>query len=1370
MKAWIAVAFAVILALPLPSPPAQAAGSGAPLEWWGAKGIDEGFHMRVPVTVTNPHPFPVVNGPVAVELDLAQKLVAAGWTTAAGGDRDVLTGFRLDAASIRVVSMTNLQTPADNVNGRLKVADPSFPAGDERRYELPSLHIEGSLHKPGRFDASVDPLVTVLWRVPGALQPNEERAFVVYFDSDRTSEAKQPRVDDLTFADGDLRGLFWSGPTLTAFGYVAAVQGGAGRIQVSSLHAATRFTVYISPVGPSGSLPAPMQPLPGGNTFDIADAFGTLQVPVSTTGPVAVKVVATKPVIVQGASAGFVPSLDGGMTGREFLFYTMDAAFDQDVLYVKAVDPRDDNGVLEPTEVEVVALGTGKKLVYQTGEHPNDFDYVVSPRAAMTPTGASSCRGGGASPFLAPGTNVQQAPPALYRARVLSGERVTLQVSATTGLAQVPSTLGAPAGTEFWPAGPWSDDLPGIATMCGQVTTRPALWMASAKGGATAGTITSPELSYQVSPPGTPSPPGPPSGAYPAPHPIPASPAYSAAAAITGRAAADRPLLLATGGETFAFAGTNPTSGQPPIHGPFGGDDAGRSFSGVGRALAYAPFAGTSLGIQSTYAQGSASAAPAISTASFVIIDDASASNPVRSFRLESNRPVLVVPASASTTYFPGVPAMLAAETGPAEYRGYLLDLSSERGLDPLTGSTPPGVPLQQTLQLSNRAHALDGTPLPDLVKLVAQVPAGWSATLEGIQLSPTQGPTLSLAGGETESLTFVVSPPVDLASGKSGTVTVHAVSQNNERVQDTLDVVTFVKTVFDVGVWFDAIGGAKEQENRTMSPAGLANFTLIVQNQGSKPETVRLLAKFKAGETTWLARLGGADGGPVVDLPLAARQSVPIRLTLKAPPGLVDGEATVVVTAEVVGVSNSQDAVQATGARRAPADLLLEADGLTRVVDPGQDATFNLTIRNRGQGAANVLLGSRAGPQPSWGPPRVLVAGVQTPDVAVDPGSAVRVQVVARAGPAGLAGDASTIRFSARPEGTSSGAMEAVLTALVRAMHDLDATFPGLPAILAPGGNTTVGMRVSNQGNLDEQLLVRPADLPPGWRVSADDEVLLPRGATALVRLNITVPAGAPAIQNKVSVDLIALDGNVTTVEFPVEVALGAGPTSGVAQGLRVQPGRPARIEIPVGNDGNTPLVVTANPVAGEPWQLVAPPQLRLLPGERSALPLAWQVPATAPAGAALHRATLSFQSEGLDGQTTKAVEAMFDVGRADLAVARVASATGPAGKLIHTEVENRGDRPAFSFLVTLFVDDEAVDQVTVGELAPGETVELALVQVRAGVAHIDVDSNATVVEANEENNVQPVATMPADAAPVGPWGLVALAVAVALVRRRGR
>lgn len=1387
MKARWAAALLAVLVLPLlPLPGAQAAG--APLEWWGPKAIDEGFHMRVPVAVSNPHGFPVSNAPVAAELDLASLLIEAGWIKAAGGDRDLLAGFRLDQASIRVVSMTNL-LPADNVNGRLRVADATFPPGDDRRFEVPSLHIEGSLAGAASFDASVNPRITVLWRVPGTLQPGESRSFVVYFDSDRSAEPKAPRANDLTLADGDLQSLFWSGATLNAFGYVQPPPGAPGRIQVTALHAQTTVHVLTAPVGAVGAPAAPLQPLAGGNVFQLA-AEGTVEIPVTTAGPVVVQVLSNKPVIATGISMGFIPSLDGGMTGREFLFRTTTPLdLRQDVLYVKALDPRDDDGLLEPTTLEVRALPAGPTYKFQTGSGANPFDYTATARAGIE-AGQPGCWGDRPSPTI---TDNLASHPRLYQARVTSGERVMLQLLPVGGLSQVPSAIGAPAGTGFWAAGPWSSVVfPPLNAPC-KVATTAAAWVAAGTTRAGSANVTSPEVGYQLSPPGAPSPPGPPQGRYPDPQPVPAAPAFSSVATISRRVATDRPVLYQSSEEAWLFAGKNPATlenganfnGPPQVHGPLGGMGAGRQFAGLGRSVVFAPFQGTVLEVRSQYFQGSDTKVIPLAEGTFRILDDRSASNPLRSFALDANRPVLVNPAGAvSSGFFAGLPAMLVATPGKAEYRGYLLDLASENGLDPLTGSTAPGTPIAYKVRLSNRARALDGGALPDLVRLTAQLPPGWSAALEGNPLSATEGLVRSLPGGDTRLMTLVVTPPASLGSGASGTVRLTATSQNNERVGDTLDIVTYVKTTFEVGLWFDAVGGPKSQENNSLSN-DRANFVLVVQNKGSRPETVVLSTRFRNQETTWLALLGGPDGAGEMRLPLGPLGckvgSVPcdqakVTLTMQAPAGQLNVEATVVVRAEIEGITGSGDAVQATAAMRAPSDLVLEPDGLTRFVEPSGNATFNLTLRNRGEGPAAVTLDARASSTPGWAAPRLLVQGeANRTSVTVAPATAggpgeTRIQVIVPAKATALAGQSTTVRFSARVDGSSTGGLvEAVLFGTIKPVHRIEATLPNLPIGLVAGDNVTLEVHLANGGNLDERFLVRAADLPPGWSIDAPTEVLVPRNATVELRLAITVPPGEPPAARNVTVDLVAHDGNVTSLGLPVEVGLGVRSSASAAAPRAAQPGRTVRVEVPVANDGNTPLEVAVARATGEPWALVGSPPIRLLPGERSSVAVAWQVPADASDGASLRRALLTFAPEGLEEPRSEVVSASIDVGRADLRVQDLRAVAAPAGTLVQANVTNAGTRSGLLFAIDLIVDGEAVDRVQVGELPPAGSLQVALLQTRPGTARVVVDADGIVVESDERNNE---ATLPeaggqdAPAAAFVPAALLALAAA--WLRRR--
>lgn len=1328
-----------LLAVSLPLPNAEAAGA----QWWGPTTIGQGFHIRVPVTVTNSEPYPVTNGPVAAELDLAELLAEAGWPHRGSGESVSLTGFHLDPESVRVMAMTP--------GGSFRAPDP-----------IPSTYIEGSLKEGGSFNPA-NPHITVLFRVAERVDAGAVRHFMVYLDSDTTSPAK-PAPSYSGLPAGDVDALFWSGPGVALYGYVRPEPGkSSSTIQVTGLHDATEVRVL------TGS-PAPGSPFSEEETFTL-DALETRIVGLSAptpaagfaAGSVAVKVFATAPVVAQGTSAGFVPSVDGTMTGREFVFALRhEPDWEQDSVYFTRTGGRDTVVRVERITNGLASDSWDFRMVAANGPEP----YTVGARATLD-------QGCNHDPLLDP-------TPGLYRARVISGDSVQMQLQSTDALSQVPTIDGSTSGTSFWAATGWSDGRR-INGVC-NLSVRPGRWVASGVEDDSTLRVTSPERDIQVYPPGSP---GNAVQRYPPPETIPAEPRATSSKPANFP---DRPLHYEATGPVRLFVGLDPqqvgaqgnypdgrpefqSASVPAVNGPLGGSEAGRGFAGLGSALVFAPYPGTvlDLTLRTSVSETRSPSVPIAADGTYVI-QSASANDVLRSFSFTSTRPVFVYPLSASGGLFSAVPEFLSSTVGEAEFRGYLIDLAAKNGADPLFGSTTPGTPAVHQLVLKNLARDHQGLPLDDNVRLsLTGIPVGWTAVLEGI----SDGSSISLAAAEQRDLRLLVTPPADAMDRQQAQVRVKAESLRSyqQSASDTLIVTTFVKSSVGLGLWFDFEGNTVKGKAKDLDATGNATFDLVVKNFGSKLDPIRLLST--TTDSGWTTRILVDDVEADV-IPLATNESAKVVLRVKAPSGLNLTEsaiAQVVVRATSGILASVHEEVYATAQRLTASDLSLAIDDTFRFVDPGGNATFNLTLRNA-SGGVTVRLDARGSPAGGWKAPRIVTdEGVVPNGGTLNFDSELKLNVTVQAPANASAGLSTTIRFSARPtdDNPPKPPREAILTIRVRAVHAIEAVLPNLPlALSGVGQEQAVEVRLRNLGNLAEVLNVTVADLPSGWNLTVPPDIRLAVGASQTMRLGLKAPPGVPAGLYNVTVGILALDGNMTLLHLPTQVGSVARQRVDAVDGLPVQPGELAAVEVPVANEGNVPLRVTLQPAPGDAWRVRPLPETLLQPGEQATLLLLWEVPATSPDGGVTREARLAFASDQGESHV-QSVTARFDVGRPDLVLAGVTSTPAPAGTLVQATVRNQGTRPAHGFDVDLLAGGRVVDRAHVGELPANGTVVLSLLQTEAGSARVVADSNGTVVEGLESNNARDVAAEASKDAPALPIvpSLALLALAVILARR---
>lgn len=1351
---------ALVLPLLLAATPAGAARA----QWWGPLEAGDGHHLRVGAVVRSPGAALPANTAVALEVDLGQALADAGWPHATVAGTDRVQGFRLDEASVRVVAMTDLAPSAPGTaHGRLRAVDLSFEADDPRRYEAPSQAYLGSLSSHVPYHPAANPVVTVVWRVAEPMAAGEERSYFVYFDSLQSADPKPPADPSATLLGGDSLGLFWSGWGTTLHGFSKPIDGKASPVVVVAQRAGTDVEVLAAEPG------RPFQRL---EAFRLDGALSSRQVAVPGTSALLLKVQASGPVLAQATSTGFVPSLDAGFTGRDFVFaMTHPAGWEQDTLYFAATDPGDADGDLQPTTVEVTRLdGSMAPARFQLGG-ANPHDYNVGARASIVRGQCTRPVPGGASPELPFG-------PGLYRARVLSGERVLLQHQAVDGLSQVPSVTGAPTGERFLAAFAWTDET-GLDSSCG-LETRPGTLFAANAGGSTVLNVTSDDLVFQAYPRGSPNPVA---ARFPPGRIVGGDRTLQGPYEVTARDSADRmlkvqatdPLMLLLGQgrqQTGVRAGsgsppyTDPVFGSsnvPVVNGPLGGTGGARSFTGLGPAVLVSPFNDNAVTVELRYATGWQTRATTLSRDAAYELGDASASNPLLDFRVRSRFPLVVHPALASSGTFAAVPALLQATAAGASFRGYLLDLSSPDG-DPATRSTAPGLPATYPVTLSNLAQDAAGQLLEDQALVTADAPAGWTVRLDGASLEG--GKSVPLAPGQAKPMVVTVVPPATVAGDTTQAITLRAASKGNERVADVLQLVTFVKTEHKIDLWFDAVGLAKEQELQ-VDGQGLAEFHLVLHNGGTRTERVELAVALRGGAAGWQAGLGERDAEVLqVDVE-PGPDGLALDLRMRAPEGAPDAETTAVVTAKIVAAPANKDAVQATAVRRAPADVSLLADRLAAFAAPGKPADFRLTVASAVGGP--VRLEVQGGTGPGWVAPVLTRGDPPTPAdrLTLTAGQRIDLRLSVTPDAAALAGNTTTVRVAAVDR--DGNTREAVLFVKVLPRHALAVTAtPGTVGVAGPGASASFTLRWANSGNLAEHLALVPADLPAGWTLNLTKDLVVPRDGAKDVTVQVAVPKGAAAGLQGVSILGVTADGNRTLVRVPVSVddlsLARLGPTPDAVQ---AQPGALVATRARVANNGTVPLKVSVAAAPGEPWKLADGPSLLLRPNEEADLVLRWQVPADAADGISVHRAVLRLD-DGASQLPPQDVRAAIDVGRADLRVLQAAAAAGPAGGLVRATIANAGARPALGFVVQAHgAGGEVLDEVAVAHLAAGANVTVTLA-VRGPTSALVLDAAQAVPEGDETDNQAPIAWDAPQEAPGAGLGLLILLFALAATRRR--
>lgn len=1307
----------LLLAVPVP---AHAASTGGP-QWFGPTDVDAGWHLRIGLTVHNPYSGPMVNAPVAAELDLARALLDAGWTGFDAGGGPTLTGFELDPGSVRVVQVSNLDTYGGT------------GSPDGRNFgEVPSLAIPGLLGRASpaadvarAFDARSNPALTVFFRVPGTLAADGSASFEVYFDT----VANGPKLPSTATGTGpaSLDALHWHTAGTVLYGQQASRSGQPNTVTVVAALPGTHVRVERLQAGRFATTGVDLD---GGNPATL----GAGQSAVARLGPAAdpvFRVVADGPVVAAADPSGFVPALDGGLVGKSFVLRTPPASADGGA-GVYLINP----GSSEAT-VRVARDGGGSTSYTLPAGFYGGSNLECDPGGTWTPLQEDHA----------------------YTVTVTSGGPILVQLQPRLPQ-QIPSSDGAPTGTGFRATMEWSSE-----SNCGLARSQPFRAAALAPGGTLS--AASLETPVQAFPPGT--------GANQAPPPaaLPSPPAASdPLTASTDGPMRDRPLTFTASVPTRLYAGGALSSGQPtPMAGPLGGSGAGRSFLALTGVLVIAPYPETHVSAQVQYTGGSATLSQALGRDGVWPVDRDAAMGSVQSARITSDRPVLVYPLGGSAGFLAGIPAFLDSTPDKVQYRGRLLDIRSESGDDPLTGSVRSGETASFALVVTNLGKGVDGSPGPtESVGLsVTGVPSGWTVSLDrpdGVTLAPDQSETVHL---------LVRAPDGALANEPPASLTVSATSHDKPSVRDDLNVVVFVKTSFGVGLWFLAPEVGPKTLTTTLAPGTTGHYKVFLQNLGSQRDTILLSAG--AADAPGSAHLLDLAGDEVHEATLDPGEARELNLTIDAGTR-PDALLFTTVTAQSETAASALARITALVRVRLGTDIALTvADDLVLAPD-GEETLVHATLANLGGSATTVQLEALSDAPAPWLPAGLFVVDPATHErlpvsrLTLDPSSAQDLVLNLTVPEGWPAGAVVSLRVLASAEGGSTA--DAPVTAVVAARHRLDVR-PEADPLPVRTGNTTTTLALANRGNLNETLTLLPADLPPGWSLGLPPSVFVERNGTALASVVLSVPAAAPPAAYGLALRFLALDGHAIEAPLNVTLAPSLAGQAGAGGVIAAQPGQELPVSWPFHNSGNRPVTATLRARTGEAWALQPGLAVPVAAGANATLSAVLSVPRDAPDGRGTHQALVhAVAGDAQGGATDVPVSFTVDVGRPNLRAEAGTVAAGPAGRVVSATVANDGSRPAYGVTVTVVGaggQPESQQVLPVLEAGHEAQVLLAVPGTAAEKLVLKVDPQDQVVEANEQDNQADVGAA-THGAPGLPFVLLGVAVFVVAAgrRRKGR
>ena len=1303
--------------------------------WWGPSdrlNPTSGWAVRVPLVVENDKPYPVQDAIVVAEVDFGKLLVKAGWTNRTTGAETTLRGFTLDVGSIRVVPYGNGFSPGPLDGSATKPVPHQF-------YQAP---LEAARTRD--FDAQRNPSGTLLFHVPGLLQPQEKRFYYAYANPLEFSAAPMAPHPHTPEERAVVDSFLWGSAGQTFYGYQPQQDGRQHRLQILALtNEVTKVEVYQNALGRFNLVPPTEtnpNPLTLGAAAGCPRACGSFFVPAGT----AYKVVADRPVLVMahgrtgtapatpqdGLTAqppeewrGFVPSTRGSFAGKDFWVY--------------GGAPAGTNGL----QVTVIK---------------------ATPGTATVTSGLGTVQVTAASPvnFLRVNPGQWTRIQAVGTADVL----VLLGSTNAQGVAfqgmQVPALSGGPAGTDFILPVPQDGGFVGVCSRA-NATVRIVNALNPTQQLAPEGPVqTTPPLDVAASPVCRPIRA---TTAWPRTEPVEV---YSVTSADGSPA---RPVTLLVGGEDRPRPET-----ERPFTGSYGGQGA-TSFFTQGKVGIFGHYNDTRV---TMFVEREKNGVRTVTNQTFAVSRDGFMSfDPATQFpdatgRLSfiTTKPAVVVSMEAANfpyeSFVPGRPEPPRVTVGSAEFRGPLVELRSrEKDARQDFRSTGPGTPVTFPLEIVNLGRWVAGESLPDTVTLTCPPLAGW--TVEGC------GKDVQLASGTAERVDVTVTPPAD-AVNVNGTFVIEARSRH-ANVVSSMKLIVFVEIRYGVGMWFDVEGGRKTIDPPIgVDPGETYRYNVLVKNTGSATDRFELTVEDARQGWTQALLL---DGQPVTEVTLEGGETRVLAFAVTAPETETAQQNIVSIRAQSVSSALAGDVLNTATRIRPKVSISMDLDPQTRVAEPNETATFNVTVTNTGNDIFLVAL-RREGLLPAgWNasfnvePPEVNL----NPNPARDPTLSYTFKLRVTPPPGARAGDLATLKLTAETD-TGGGVVipgdEASAVVVVRKVHNV--TTPAmLDARAVAGEALDYVLPVANHGNGNDVLELLPGAVSPAWRVESPAESLyLDYNESGELPLRIHVPAGTPPGPQNLTLTLRLSREAFQNLTIPLLVDATPRVDLRGARDLGLTPGRPHEVALSAVNSGNVAGSFALAADAPDGWNVtLRPDRVTLDPGASAPVTLVLHAGRDAedgPASVTL-RATLA-------GAPAGATPVAVTLARPDLRLEGVdASGSTAPGELVVVEasVLNTGAIAAENVTVALLVEGQAVDAVVLSRIPVGEAKVATLSWVSTKRTS---DLRVVVDPANEIAQRTSVADDAADVVfankltPAAPWLALAALALVALLRRPPR
>ena len=397
--------------------------------------------------------------------------------------------------------------------------------------------------------------------------------------------------------------------------------------------------------------------------------------------------------------------------------------------------------------------------------------------------------------------------------------------------------------------------------------------------------------------------------------------------------------------------------------------------------------------------------------------------------------------------------------------------------IDTSSKDVEAGKRVYYSFSVTNKGNAVDTFSLAvDLSSL----PEGWDASLDQDTIS-------NLGVDERINLTdvLVVKAPTDAPAESETSIVVTISSDYNTTVNATYTSRTTVLQKYDPKVstvGFDVLSARPEEQ---------VNFTIKIENLGNGQDDISL--ELIGGNSSW-----GQLGDSSFTLESNTNATTTLRVT---PPKDTEAKNGYIITIR----ATSED-----GATIADRNIFVNvlqiyevsvqvAGDSSKKGDPGDELTFEITIKNKGNGEDTVSL-ALEGAKASW-------ASI-TDEVELLSGETKVVNLTVNIDDDATVGD-NDIVVNGTSEDNPSAYDTGTVKVSVNKQFKVDVVVSSKSG--DPGSTVEYDIRIQNEGTGNDTFTVNIDDYPAGWSVDPVSFQVenVPAGGEKLVKVNVTIRSG---------------------------------------------------------------------------------------------------------------------------------------------------------------------------------------------------------------------------------------------------------------------